>query len=145
MSIFDKMREKAEGKQPSEVVEHKEEKATKSSPKPEPEHEESTPPPIPRNPSARRDDKKILELEKQLALLKEDFGELKEIISSSNQPKSTNRKLTYEEFVEHMLSHRNVGTHYSGYVRQYTGETTGNGKPKKTNFNHIYMIYLDLP
>ena len=161
-SIFDKMKAKAKAEKTKPtnaqdaIDEVKEELVVEAKAK---QDLERTPPPTPpKKVKARtkapasstiKTDSKI---QKEVKQLKDDMLQIRSLIAeltreiATNTPTGTpNRKLTFEEFVEHMLSHAEVGTHYSVYVKQYTGETTGTGRPKKSNFNHIYMIYLDLP
>jgi molecular chaperone GrpE (heat shock protein) len=118
------------------------EQAAKEKEKLEESQQLSSPLPAPQR------DTKLQKLEKELKKLKNDFSELKNDFSNISQTTTNsnpNRKLNYEQFKEHMINNRSVGNHYNTYVAQYLGETTGHGKPKESNFKHIFMIYLDLP
>lgn len=84
-----------------------------------------------------RKDTKLQKLEKEFNSFKQEVQRIIQDLKESMPTGATNRKLTYEEFKNHMISHKNAGTHYSSYVNQL--------KYKESDFKNFYLIYLDLP
>ena len=149
MAYFKKLKEKAEEeKNNSPSLTSNQDLEIEVKPTPEP-----TPTPTPTPQTLKRESKiqkEVNILKMELSTLRRDLSvQVQDILDSLTARQTTeqtmNTKITYAEFVEHMISNRELGNHYSTYVKQHIGETTGTGRPKESNFKHIYMIYLDLP